>query len=91
MNGVLSLLALQGALGAFDTLYFHEWRARLPGRPEMRSELRLHAARSVIYGIVFCTLPWVSWIGPAGWLLVALLLIEAVITFADFVVEDRVR
>jgi hypothetical protein len=42
----LWLLALQGALGAFDTLYYHEWRARLPaGGDSTRDELRLHAAR----------------------------------------------
>jgi hypothetical protein len=91
MTAVLWLLAVQGALGAFDTLYFHEWRAQLPARREMRSELVLHAARSAIYGIVFCTLPWAAWIGPAAVVLVGLLVIEAVITFADFVVEDRVR
>ena len=30
MATALWLLAIQGAVGAFDTLYFHEWRARLP-------------------------------------------------------------
>jgi hypothetical protein len=91
MTIVLWLLAVQGALGAFDTIYFHEWRAQLAARPEMRSELKLHAPRSAIYGIVFCTLPWVAWTGAAGVLLAGLLATEAVITFADFVVEDRVR
>jgi len=28
----LWLLAIQGIIGAFDTLYYHEWRARLPAR-----------------------------------------------------------
>jgi hypothetical protein len=87
----LWLLAVQGALGAFDTLYFHEWKAHLPIRPEMRPELRLHAVRSAIYGIVFCSLPWMVWTGAAAGVLALLLAVEAVITFADFVVEDRVR
>lgn len=92
MTTVLWLLAAQGALGACDTLYYHEWRARLPGRPdEMGPELALHAARSVIYGVVFCTVPWAAWTGPSTVLLIGLLGAEAVITFADFVVEDRVR
>lgn len=91
MTTVLWLLAVQGALGAFDTIYFHEWRAQLAARPEMRPELKLHAPRSAIYGVVFCTLPWVAWTGAAGLLLAVLLATEAVITFADFVVEDRVR
>jgi hypothetical protein len=89
---ILWLLAAQGALGAWDTLYYHEWRARLPGRrDQMGAELALHAARSLIYGIVFCTLPWSAWTGPATVVLIGLLCAEAVITFADFVVEDRVR
>lgn len=91
MTATLWLLAVQGTLGAFDTAYFHEWRARLPVRPEMRTELALHAPRSVIYGIVFCSLPWIAWTGAAGVLLAVLLVAEAVITFTDFVVEDRVR
>ncbi len=91
MTATLWLLAVQGTLGAFDSAYFHEWRARLPVRPEMRTELALHAPRSIIYGIVFCSLPWITWTGAAGVLLVGLLAAEAVITFADFVVEDRVR
>ncbi|MBA2496484.1 MAG: hypothetical protein H0V33_05210 [Acidimicrobiia bacterium] len=91
MTVTLWLLAVQGTLGAFDTVYFHEWRARLPVRPDMRIELALHAVRSVIYGIVFCSLPWLAWTGAAGVLLAVLLVAEAVITFTDFVVEDRVR
>lgn len=30
ISTALWLLAIQGAIGAFDTLYYHEWRARLP-------------------------------------------------------------
>ena len=37
MTWALWLLMLQGILGALDTLYYHEWRARLvaygPRRP----------------------------------------------------------
>jgi hypothetical protein len=32
MTTALWLMAIQGAIGAFDTLYYHEWRARLPAR-----------------------------------------------------------
>jgi hypothetical protein len=49
MATALWLLAIQGVIGAFDTLYYHEWRARLPARPEItRAELRLHAARDFL-------------------------------------------
>lgn len=92
MNVVLSLLVIQGMIGAFDTLYFHEWRARLPGRvPHAAPELRLHALRDFLYAILFGTLPWFTW---QGWYVAALagiLLAETVLTMADFVVEIRVR
>ncbi len=92
MTTALWLMGVQGVLGVWDTIYYHEWRARLPARADvMGPELRLHAARSLIYGVVFCTLPWIAWTGPFTVALVALLLAEAVITFADFVIEDRVR
>lgn len=92
MIEALWLLAAQGLIGAFDTLYFHEWRARLPalGR-EARAELWLHAVRALIYGVVFATLPRVEWRGAWALVFVALLAAEIVITLKDFVVEDRVR
>lgn len=92
MINALWLLAAQGLIGAFDTLYFHEWRARLPalGR-EARAELWLHAVRALIYGVVFATLPRVEWRGAWARVFAALLVAEIAITLKDFVVEDRVR
>jgi hypothetical protein len=88
----LWLLAAQGAIGAFDTVYFHEWRARLPAMGEAaRAELGLHAVRALIYGVIFATLPRVEWRGAWALALAALLAAEIVITLKDFVVEDRVR
>ena len=56
----LWLLAIQGVIGAFDTLYYHEWRARLPARGQAAaSELKLHAARDFFYAVLFGTLPFV--------------------------------
>jgi hypothetical protein len=53
----LWLLAIQGAIGAFDTLYYHEWRARLPALgPQSASELKLHAAPDFLYAVLFGTL-----------------------------------
>ncbi len=92
METVLWLLAVQGAIGAFDTLYFHEWRARLPaGGAQTRDELLLHGARSCIYAVIFATLPFLAWRGAWAGLLALLLLAEICITLADFVIEDRVR
>ena len=91
MITALWLLALQGAFGAFDTLYYHEWRARLPALPGARAELRLHAARALVYAVIFGALPRVAWRGAWAYALGALLAAEVVITLRDFVVEDRVR
>jgi hypothetical protein len=88
----LWLLLVQGVLGASDTLYYHELRARLPARgPEAAAELRLHAVRAFIYAIVFASLPWVEWRGAFAAVLALLLAAEIVITLSDFVIEDRVR
>jgi hypothetical protein len=92
MNEALWLFAAQATLGGFDTLYFHEWRARLPAwGAQARPELDLHALRDLIYGVLFGTLPWLAWQGAFAYLLLALIAAEVVITLADFVVEDRVR
>lgn len=88
----LYLLVAQGCLGAFDTLYYHEWRYRLAGSPATAGrELRLHAARDFVYAALLATAPFASWGGPLAWALAALLACEVAITLADFVVEDRVR
>ncbi len=92
MMTALWLLAVQGVIGAFDTLYYHEWRARLPARGRAAApELKLHALRDFLYALLFGTLPWVAWQGLCVVFLVAVLLAEIVLTMADFVVEIRVR
>jgi hypothetical protein len=92
LPAALGLLAVQGALGAFDTAYYHEWRARLPAHgARVGAELKLHASRDFIYAIIFGTLPAVEWRGTFTWALAALFLAEIAITLADFIVEDRVR
>ena len=58
------LLGVLAILGAADTLYFHEWRARLPGMGKRaRAELQLHALRDFVYSVLFGTLPWLAWQG----------------------------
>lgn len=91
-QSVLWLLTAQGFLGAFDTIYFHEIRARLPNlQAQARPELILHSLRSVIYGIFFLTFPWLAWRGWWTAMLVLLLALEIFITMYDFVIEDWVR
>src|SRR5579871_1961869 len=92
MTTVLWLLTVQGAIGAFDTLYYHEYRARLPARAaSAASELTLHAIRDFVYAIIFATIPWLTfggvWVVPLS----ILLAMEIVITMTDFVVEKHVR
>lgn len=78
-------------MGAFDTIVYHELLARLPATPTAWSELRLHALRDFVYGVLFASLAWLE---PHGWLvlpLVLLLATEITITLSDFLVEDRTR
>lgn len=92
MTVALWLLAIQGVIGAFDTVYYHEWRARLPARGEKAaSELKLHAARAFFYAVLFGTLPWIAWHGAWVLVLVGVFIAEIVLTLTDFVVEIAVR
>jgi len=91
-SAAMWLLAVQGIIGAFDTLYYHEWRARLPARGAIAApELKLHAARDFLYAVLFGTLPWVAWHGVWAVVLVAILVAEIAFTMADFVTEMSVR
>ena len=78
-------------MGAFDTLFFHEYKLRLPAQPHARRELQLHAFRDFVYAILFATIGWLTWNGRLAWLFLLLLLIEIIITLADFLEEDRIR
>jgi uncharacterized protein (TIGR01777 family) len=91
MDLLLWLFALQGAMGAFDTLYHHELTERLTWRPSAAPELRIHALRNLIYGVVFLTLACLEWRGTMAIVLAALLVVEIAITLWDFVIEDRTR
>jgi hypothetical protein len=92
MKTALYLLAFQGIIGAFDTLYYHEWKARLPARGRRAApELALHAGRDFFYGVLFCTLPWVAWKGSWSIVLLGVITAEIMLTLWDFVVEIAVR
>ena len=91
MTTALSLLILQGVLGAIDTLVYHELLQRLPHRPSGRLELRLHAARDFAYAVLFSSLAWGAWHGWWTLPLAALLVFEIAITLWDFVEEDLHR
>jgi uncharacterized protein (TIGR01777 family) len=88
---VLWLLIAQCALGAFDSLWHHELTERLPSRRSARRELLLHSMREFLYGVIFLGLAWREWRGAWAAVLAALLLIEILLTLADFLEEDRTR
>lgn len=92
MTTALWLLAIQGIIGAFDTIYYHEWRARLTaGGSATASELKLHAARDFLYAAIFGALPHVALQGLWAVVLATILFTEIMLTLADFVVERRAR
>ena len=92
MTIALWLLAIQGAIGAFDTVYYHEWKARLPARGASASpELKLHAARDFLYAVLFGSLPFVAWQGAWTTVLGAVIVAEIILTLWDFIVEIAVR
>ncbi|WP_229210112.1 TIGR01777 family oxidoreductase [Duganella sp. Root1480D1] len=87
----LQLMAAQGCLGAFDTIYHHELTEALPQRATARRELAIHAVRATIYGVLFVGLSAWVWQGAWAWVLLALFGVEIVLTLWDFVVEDQTR
>jgi len=92
MNKALLLLLIQGLLGAFDTIYYHEWRAALPARgASVRLELQLHSIRSFIYALIYLTFPSIAWRGL--WVIAPLLMLftEIIITLIDFTIEADSR
>jgi hypothetical protein len=91
MTAALTILLVQGCLGAFDTLWYHEYRLRLRHQTSARYELVLHASRDFIYAVIFGSLAWTSWNGMWAWVLAFLLILEIIITLQDFIEEDRSR
>lgn len=91
MNIAIWILLVQASLGAFDTLYYHEYKLRLPHGDHTKTELRLHATRDFAYTVIIGSLGWFAWKGWLTFVLAALLFAEIVITLWDFVEEDKVR
>lgn len=91
MDRVLMLMAVQGAMGAFDTLYHHELTEHLTWRPDAAREIAIHGVRNLLYATLFFALAWVEWHGAWAVLLAAIMTAELVLTLIDFVVEDRTR
>jgi uncharacterized protein (TIGR01777 family) len=91
MTLVFILLSVQALLGAFDNLWHHEITERLPAKRSASGELALHSARELIYAVILFQLGWLELHGVWALLLAAALIIEIIITMADFLLEDRTR
>jgi uncharacterized protein len=86
-----SLIAVQIAMGVFDTLYHHELTERLAWRASQRHELQLHSLRNMLYAFLFPVLGWLQVHGIFAMIVIAVLAAEIVITLMDFVEEDLSR
>jgi uncharacterized protein (TIGR01777 family) len=86
-----TLIAIQIAMAAFDTIYHHELTERLAWRPSQKHELALHAARSFVYVALFIVLGFLELHGVFAMLVMAALAVEVVITLVDFIEEDMSR
>lgn len=91
MKVILYLLIWQGAVGAFDALWNHEWKENLPNRPAAVTEQFIHGARELLLACLFVGLAWFEWHGLLAWVIAALLATEIVLTGWDYIVEDRTR
>jgi hypothetical protein len=91
MDVAIWLLLVQASLGAFDTLYYHEYKLKLAHGEHTSIELRLHAVRDFAYAIIIGTLGFFTWNGTLAYVLAVLLFAEICITLWDFVEEDKIR
>jgi hypothetical protein len=91
MKTVIYIALVQAAMGAFDTLYYHEYKLGLPSLPTAKLELRLHALRDFAYAIIFFSFGWLEWHGAWAAVFAGLILAEVLITQWDFVEEDMTR
>jgi len=91
MTLVFVILTAQVLLGGFDNLWHHEITEDLPHKPWARKELKLHALREFLYAVIFTSVAWLRWQGAWTYILVALLVVEIIVTMTDFVVEDETR
>jgi uncharacterized protein (TIGR01777 family) len=91
METILVLLSVQGFLGAYDSIYHHEFKERLSLNRGAIRELQIHSLRSVLYSVVFLSFAWVQWQGLLALAFALILVFELVLTLWDFVVEDQTR
>ena len=85
------VLTAQGVVGGWDTIYNHEWIERLPQRPSARAEIGVHSLRKLNYACIFAGLAWFEWRGAAAWIVIAMVVIEILLTCWDQIIENATR
>jgi uncharacterized protein len=91
MITVLYIALVLACMGAFDTLYYHEYKLQLPKAHTAVLELRLHAVRDFFYATIFFSFGWLEWQGVFAAIFALIILAEIFITMWDFVEEDMTR
>lgn len=91
METILVVFSIQALLGAFDTIYHHELKERLPWRNSQKLELKIHGIRGFFYALIFASLGWVHWHGVLAYLFAGIFILEIILTLWDFVIEDKTR
>lgn len=91
LSWAVTLLLLQGLMGAFDTLYHHELTVALPQRAGARRELAIHALRACLYALLFAGMAHFAFHGLWALVVAAVVAVEVLLTLWDFVVEDSSR
>lgn len=91
MEPVLVALVVHGVIGGMDVLVNHELRAHVPALPNAGPEQVLHAARELVFALLFIGLGWFAWHGAAALCIAALLAMEMAVTTIDTVIEFDAR
>jgi hypothetical protein len=86
-----TLLLLVGLLGAFDVLYFHHYKARVPYDPAKRREAWAHVAKAPVYAALFLVVPNLALSGAALALLAGLVALDVAIAAWDVTTEGDAR
>ena len=87
---VYALMA-HGAIGGTDVVLHHEMVVKLPSQPNAGAEQRLHAARELLFALIFALLAWAEWHGWWIGLIVFLFAAELWVSTIDTIVEWETR
>ncbi|NUP11840.1 MAG: SRPBCC family protein [Polyangiaceae bacterium] len=90
LSASILLLAI-GLLGAFDVLYFHHYKARIPWTAATRSEAFAHVAKAPVYAAQFFVVPNMELHGRWLLALVFIYAVDVAVAAWDVAIEPRAR